>query len=223
MEGIVKAHVSILTAVLLAFFVSGLAQATPISIVNGDFETGDLTGWTTFTTTNGTLGTGYPNVILFDTNNDGTATYSAQFNVGATQSPSSQEGGGIYQDVFLNGGNITISADIAVRYLGAIGNAQGGIFNLILDGTTLDTHSFGSILGGQSFFSTLWAVANVSAGTHEIRFSFTREYTSLDSPEQFIDNIVLSSPSAIPEPASLLLLGTGLSALGLAAYRRRRK
>ena len=204
---------------------SGPAQASPI--VNGDFETGDLTGWTTFTTAAGTLGTGYPNVILFDTNNDSTATYSAQFNVGATVFPSSQQGGGVYQDVFLNGGTVTISADIASRYLdpdqGTFGNAQGGIFDMILDGTTLATYTFGFIYEGETLFSDLWAVTNVSAGMHEIRFSFTRQYTSFDSPEQFIDNVVLSSSSAIPEPASLLLLGTGLGVLGLAAYRRRRK
>jgi len=48
-------------------------------VSNGNFETGDFTDWTQFTTPNGILN---PAVVLFDTNGDSTATNSAQFRVG---------------------------------------------------------------------------------------------------------------------------------------------
>ena len=66
-----------LAACVAALAVTLVASAAPVP--NGDFETGDLTGWTTFTTTNGTIGT--PAVVPFDTTGSG-ASNAAEFNVG---------------------------------------------------------------------------------------------------------------------------------------------
>ena len=68
-----------------------LPDATNV-VTNGDFETGNLNGWTTFLTANGVLD---PAVALFDTDGDSTATQSARFNVGRTPpSLGPLEGGG---------------------------------------------------------------------------------------------------------------------------------
>ncbi|NQT11659.1 MAG: tandem-95 repeat protein, partial [Planctomycetes bacterium] len=49
-------------------------------LVNGTFDSGDLTAWTTFTTPGGTLGgPGFPDVVTFDTNGDSVDTESVQF------------------------------------------------------------------------------------------------------------------------------------------------
>ena len=101
--------VIILTVVLLI-----AEQAGANLITNGDFETGTLLGWTTFTTAFGTSGPGFPNVVLFDTNNDATATNSAQFRVGRTFGSGSGEGSGIFQSITTTIANLTLSADIAV-------------------------------------------------------------------------------------------------------------
>ena len=50
------AAVSLMGGLLLG----GLLYAQVNLFGNGDFETGDLSGWTQFTTANGTMGSGYP-------------------------------------------------------------------------------------------------------------------------------------------------------------------
>jgi hypothetical protein len=81
-----------LAACVAALAVTLVASAAPV--VNGDFETGDLTGWTTFTTANGTIGT--PAVVSFDTTGTG-ASNAAKFNVGRQVLGSgAPEGGGIH-------------------------------------------------------------------------------------------------------------------------------
>lgn len=136
------------TKLLATALILGLgtaAQATPL--INGDFEAGNLNGWTTFTTVNGTLGTGFPNVVSFDTNNDSVATNSAQFRVGQVSFQSGvYGGGGIYQMVSLGAGSLSISADIAALGGPVVSNLSGGLFELLLDGVLLDSHDFGRIL-----------------------------------------------------------------------------
>src|SRR5215469_11867190 len=88
-----------LMAVLLGLLSNNAARADEISnlISNGNFATGDLTGWTPFVTANGTNGSGLPVVVSFDTTGTG-ASNSAQFNVGEADFPVGvQQGGGISQ------------------------------------------------------------------------------------------------------------------------------
>jgi len=59
-------------AVIFAAAVSSQGQ-----LVNRDFQTGDFTGRTFFTTSQG--GLGQPAVVLFDTSDTGTPSYSARF------------------------------------------------------------------------------------------------------------------------------------------------
>ena len=66
------------TVFAVGLLVPAAANADLIS--NGDFSTG-LTGWTVFTTANGTTGAGLPDVVSFNTTGSG-ASNSAQFNVG---------------------------------------------------------------------------------------------------------------------------------------------
>src|SRR4051794_15573680 len=97
----------VLVAVATAVAALFVAAAAAAAVVNGDFESGDLTGWTTFTTANGTLGT--PAVVSFDTTGTG-ASRAAQFNVGENTYTGVYEGGGIYQIVNATG-LFTVSAD----------------------------------------------------------------------------------------------------------------
>jgi hypothetical protein len=75
---------SVLCLAALALPLGGV-ERTNAGFINGNFGTGDLTGWTVFTTSNGTNGTfngvALPNVVSFDTTGTG-ATNSALFEVG---------------------------------------------------------------------------------------------------------------------------------------------
>ena len=210
----------------LALLAVSAGQADANTITNGDFETGDLTGWTTFTTAGGTVGTGYPQVVSFDTDNDGNASNSAAFRVGRTSTPAPgpREGGGIYQDIVTGAGPITISADIAVLLVTTAGdNADGGLFELLFDGAVVDSHDFEDVDMDVAEYSLLGHIDNIFAGSHEVRFRMSRAFLQTgDTPVQYIDDVLVEAEAArVPEPATMALLG--MAACGLGGYVRRRR
>ena len=195
------------------------AVGVQASLINGDFETGDFTGWTLFTTSsNGTVSP--HTVALFDTNNDATATKSAQFRVGqVNHNLGGLEGGGIFQSVLLGAGILNLSADIAVA-AGSLNNVEGGLFDLLLDGIILASHNFGSTSAGVDEFAVLAASTSVTAGSHEIRIQMRRNFTNQNSLLQWVDNVAASGPSVpAPEPTTLALMGLALAGLG---FQRRK-
>ena len=201
-------------------------------IINGDFETGDLTGWTTFTTASATAtgSLGASTVVLFDTNGDSNTSLAAQFQVGQV-SPgtigggSPLEGGGIFQDVNLLAGDLTVSVDVAASSSG--NNAAGGLFELIFDGNVVDFFDIGDIGAGTvERGSLLFQAPNVVAGTHEVRIRMTRGFgTGSSTPRQYIDNVSLlgtpiATPTVIPEPLSIFQGLIGLATVSFFVRRR---
>ena len=202
----------------------GLAPAANADIVtNGNFATGDFTGWTQFTTSDGILGpsgSGLPAVTSFDVTGSG-AQNAAHFKVGqASLMLGSQQGGGITQTVTLPGGSVSFSADIAAMGNSLAGNAEGGVFNVLLDGVTEDTVDIGHIDAGAVIRDTLSFTTTETAGAHPLEILITRPFiNSTGTPEQFITNIGISSAAAVPEPASLVLLAASLLSFS-AVWRR---
>ena len=187
-------------------------------VTNGDFATGDFTGWTLFTTPNGSLGpsgSGLPAVTSFNVTGSG-AQNAATFNVGEVVSNATQQGGGLTQTVTLPGGPISFSANIAVTAPLSF-NFEGGVFNVLLDGITEDTVDIGPIGLGAVIRDTLSFTTTESTGAHALEILVTRPFIN-DSitPDQFITNIDIAA--VVPEPASLALLAAGL--LGFAGVRR---
>jgi hypothetical protein len=178
---------------LTAVIAVGVASAAPVA--NGDFETGDLTGWTTFTTANGTIGT--PAVVPFDTTGTG-ASNAAQFGVGQVVfTPGVQEGGGIYQSVSTAAGLFDASADVAAR--APVANNSCGLFELLVDGVVVASHNTFSLdftlcPANTTVRSTLSAAGlALSAGSHEIRIRITRPFiTSAQTPLEYVDNVSLT-------------------------------
>lgn len=204
------------TTLLIASMAS-TAQASAI-ITNGDFQTGDLSGWSVYTTANGTIGT--PTVDVFEVV-AGSFNNAAQLRAGQVNFGGPASGGGIFQSFnLLAGGEYSFSADIASESRDPLRlNAQGGIFNLMIDGVTVSTYAFNDINSGITLRSSLSYTGILSAGLHELRIEALRPYlTSSITPMQYIDNVTVA---AVPEADSTALLLAGLAVVGLQFARRR--
>lgn len=199
--------------------------AAQAQLINGNFETGDFTGWTVFTDTNGD--TGNPAVVQFDTAGTGTASYSAQFEVGIASFPVDSNlgsGGGISQNVTLNAGELHICANLAAYCPGSITNHDAGNFELMLDGNVVATNFLGLIASGQTIRSNLNYSGTIAAGTHEIAIDIRRPYLNSAglTPYEYLDNItatVVVPPNPIPlniqRHGSTVILTWTNSAFGL--------
>lgn len=217
--------------IAISFLSSASGFALPsqaASLVNGNFETGNLHGWQTFTTDLGTVGDNFPTVQSFDTNDDGVASNAAAFNVGQIEPEEfnpQNRGGGIFQTVALGDGQLDISVDIASDYtFSSLSNASGGFFELLLENSVVATHDFGFIRAGTTEFSQLSSSFNITADFYDIGLRITRPFGSSElTPIQYVDNFQISGSAtqskAIPEP--LTILGT-LTTLGVGGIFKRK-
>jgi hypothetical protein len=158
-------------------------------IANGDFQTGSLAPWTTFTTTNGTINGG--NVQSFDTTGTG-SSLAAHFKVGqVTFNSGVYAGGGISQS--FSGVPYTQAADVAAKGGPLFTNGECGNFELLLDGVTVASHDFGSCAANAIVRWHLSAqIHNGTLGTHQVAIRITRPFTTGSTPEQYVDNVVVT-------------------------------
>jgi hypothetical protein len=205
-------------AALMAFFLTMYQGAQAQSLVNGSFASGNLAGWTVFTTSGGTNGIygGYPQVASFNVTGGG-AQNAALFNVGSG-------GGGITQDItFAKSETFSFSADFASTSVS--NNADGGTFDLLVDNNIVASDAVGFIGVGDTVRGSLSTSGGLSAGQHVFGMEITRAYGSggVDStPSQYVTNFTLT-PAAAPEASTLVGFATGITFLGVMMAWRRRK
>jgi hypothetical protein len=190
------------------YLLGGVLHAEGVSLTNGDFETGDLSGWTSFTTPNGTLGSGFPKVVLFDTNGDGKLTYSAQFSVGQLPGNTGYQGGGISQSVYMAKGGHNMTVDmIAARNDSVLGNGEGGRFEILLDGVVVDSYDFGFVAANTTKRYKLASTVVIDTdGNHELSIRITRPASEAPDLTQLIDNVGVRGPgngNGSSDPASV--------------------
>jgi len=172
-------------------------SANAVSLVtNGGFETGDFTGWTTH------------NLTLFDSVCGGVCPHSGSFGA-AFGAPTADSG--ISQDI------VTIPATTYVvsffLWNRDLGGAVDNDLSISFAGTTLLS---GTNVAPFSYTLFTYDVAAVST-LSTLAFSF-RNSTSWF----YIDDVSVEA-APTPLPAALPLFATGLGALGLLGWRRRRK
>jgi len=201
-----------LPLVLLALFAFVAAQAGATNLIqNGNFQSNDFTDWTIGTTSNGTWGSGFPSVTSWPLG----GMNAAEGQVGEVNFDGTQQGGTLTQTFQSAGGAATESLLWLAQ---GSGNADGGEFTMILNGVQIAQFDTGSING--QLTGSLSASAPLLAGTNTLEIDVTRRFISTSgTPFQFVTGVDVEG-NGVPEPGSLVLMGSGV--LGLAGVLRRK-
>ena len=206
--------------VLIALLAVFAAQASADNLlVNGSFQSGDFTGWTL----------GLPPTVLpatdFRLSASGrwtTTSTPGKVRLARFHIPTVTTRVRRCSQMFTTaGGAASFSFMYAAMGDGIHNNADGGDFRLILDGSILADFDVGQITANQIINGTLSANADLSAGTHTFEIDILRPYTSSsgNTPYQYITAADVEG-NPVPEPGSLVLIGSGV--LGLAGVLRRK-
>lgn len=200
---------------------AGIASPAVAGVLNGNFETGDLTNWTITFTPGGT--TAVMNVESFDIDGPGPlgSSLAARFSVGrAAGVTTGNQGIMMTQLASVVAGNAyQIDFDWAAwRPAGQGSNTQGGIFDIIVNGVSIANALAGATSGAAPRFGHLTGnFVAAATGEIEVGVMITRPFT-VPTPTaptlfQFIDNFTM-----VPTPGTTALFALA----GLAGVRRRR-
>ena len=183
---------------------------------NGSFQTGDFSSWSLDTTANGTPGVGFPIVTTWPLG----GSNAAQYEVGqVTFTRGDFEGAMLLQGFAASAGTLDLAFNWAAMGVGIRPNLDAGLFQLVLDGSVLNSYDVGRIDPNDLRHDTLTATASVTAGMHLFEIDILRPFESGQgtTPYEFVTD---ASVSEVFEPSSLLLLGSGI--VGMAGVLRRK-
>lgn len=208
-------HFILISTFLLVFHIP--AGATPIE--NGDFETGDFTGWTViWSFPPSPLPPGLPpgSVVAEPSGNN----YALLRESGADNF----EGVGLVQEVILDPCAAFLEFDYSASQGAYMGDPARDNFEVWLGGTLLFSTPF--VEDGDPNITTEPSFSHVAVALNEFDLSsYWGEPTELtffidDGDIEYLSFLALDNISVqpIPEPATLILLGIGL--VGVGAYRR---
>ena len=169
-------------------------------LAKADFESGRLSGWTIFTTPNGTLGgEGFPLVVDDDVAGAGQISRCWQVKVGQIQySPDQdpQQGGGLEIRQDLSQGRLRLSALVMATYYSPKDkrNLAGGQFEWVVDGQVVAMKDMGPIENGATLRHHLLADLSVETGPHVMQLRISRPFksgTGQQAPLQLVDDLTL--------------------------------
>jgi hypothetical protein len=182
-------------------------------LVNGNFSTGDLTGWT-FTPDAQAEATITPTVATFMGSN--------AFRVNAGSAVSGVEAGGVlWQTINLVAGqNYQLSAGkLAISVVNGSPNADGGTITVALGGTTLRVFDVMQIGANQTLtdaFSAPFMAAATGPAAFTVKFS--RQFPNFSVTPALYHYADDLSVQAVPEPAASVL---AMAAAMVLLWRRR--
>ena len=232
----------LLTAVALAVTTIAAGGAQANLIVNGDFETGGYTGWST----NVEAGS---NGNLFVVANNGGSSPVSGFNYalngagGNFFSITDQGGQGSYSltqsFTLATASKVTISFDLFANNQVGVDFNNGRDYNtspnqnaeadLLVGGADPFTNAAGDIVSvlygpgsdgaGANPWKSYSSTLNLAAGTYQIRFAETDNQFFFQNG---VDNVSITT-GGVPEPATWALMLVGLGGLGAAARSARHK
>ncbi len=203
--------------------VAGVSAASMGSaqFVNGNFETGNLSGWTVALTTGGA--NAVADAIQYDIDGGGAlgTNFAGRFSTGRAVAGTVQEGLTLTQSMNLTAGTLyTFDFDWSAFRTSTTTNSEGGVFSFIVNGTALVTQNAGSTSSTTPKYGHITATFTpTTTQSFTVGAMITRPFTipSPTAPNLFqaVDNFTVT---AVPEPASMAALG-----LGIAAILRRRR
>jgi len=169
---------------------------------NGDFSSGDLTGWTVANTTNGVGAPGTVTLVDIDGPGPLGTNNAATFGVGqAVFTSGVQEGVEMTQMLALVAGvSYTFDFDWAALNTNTVSNAQGGIFSLIIDGAIIASQAAGSTSATNPHYghvSTPYVPA--VSGIYAVGTRITRPFTVPATLSQHVDNFTVSAAGVYHE------------------------
>lgn len=213
-----------LKQMLLGGAIAALLLTSPASaaniLVNGDFETGGMTGWTPIIMSNGAYAAG-PTVASYDVTGAG-ASYSGYMIAGqAFYEPGEYigSGGGFTQDVTLVAGLHTFSVDVALFNPSDTYNAAAGErFFVGLGNLVLGELYAPALQPLETWRGTLQFDFMAVGGNNAFYLAAQRPFMPYTS--QYFDNARLEV-SAVPEPATWAFMITGFGLAGAMLRRRR--
>ena len=169
-------------------------------LAQADFESGQVTEWTPFTTANGTFGgDGFPSLVDCDASGTGHSSKCWQVKVGQIQySPDQdpQQGGGLEIRQELPQGRLRLSAQIMVTYQSPNDkrNLAGGLLEWVVNDRVVGKLDMGPIENGATLRHHLTADFPVVAGFHRIQLRLSRPFksgTGQQAPVQSVDDLIL--------------------------------
>ena len=183
--------------ILLATTAMTFAAALPSQnnmLVNGDFETGTIAPW---------VESGYvlaQRVSKHDCAGSGDSyTYNCEHGgkAGQTRRPNGYwPGNAIEQDVqMITGLEYLFVADVQLENVQSpsTGNADAGLIEVFVDGTSIGSHNFGNYVGNTKPRARMaFTFTATSIGLKKLLIDFSRKYySSVRTPTVFIDNVYL--------------------------------